>query len=179
MYAATEATFSTGKHPRQDEPGQVDQGQDVHTDQVELRALGGLGERAAHGEPGVVHQGVDLQAHPLDPLEDRPGRARLGEVGGDRAGRHAVRPGQLVAQAREPVLASGDQHEVEPARGEPPGQMLADAARRTGDQRGAPPSGGLMLGHGVVAPMRGRRAQPSARVSSLRLIIWPRARRCY
>ena len=68
---------------------------------------------------------------------------RVGQVSRPRFGADAVNGAQLSGQRPQTLLAPGDERKVEAGRGQLPGERLADAGRRAGDDRPAARQGDL------------------------------------
>ncbi|MNE27265.1 hypothetical protein D3C80_1206680 [compost metagenome] len=76
--------------------------------------VGRIGVEKARGaaEAGIVDQAVNGQAARGDSLDQGHRRARLGQIGGDHMGAHALSRSQVLGQGLQRPLAPGRQDQV-------------------------------------------------------------------
>jgi hypothetical protein len=124
--------------------GQGDERRDVQLDHRGHSCGICVDEIPAHAEAGVVDQGVDPDAPPLQFVTQFGRRLGACQIHRDRCGRDAVAITQLARELDQAVLTACDEHDVRPAGGEGVGEGGTDTGARAGDQGGG---GGEVDGH--------------------------------
>ena len=123
-------------HRGEEVAGERDDRLAVGGDHRRLLGLVELGEAPAAAVAGVVDQHLDGQPAAVELAVQAAAAARVGDVGADRLGAHAVGVGELLGQLDQPVLAAGDERHAVAALGQPARQLRADPRRGAGDQAG-------------------------------------------
>jgi undecaprenyl-diphosphatase len=126
---------AAGDHAREKAPAELDEGEDVEADLVQLLVERKLVKAAVRAKAGVVDEPVDDETAPLRLLRQRRPRARLGEVGGQNVRLDPVVVAQRRRHRLEPVPATGHERHVAALPRHAPRQRLADAARGARDER--------------------------------------------
>ena len=124
--------MTAGDHARHEPGAQVDDRCDVDLDDVEFGVRVGPVLRTHHGQTGVVHQGVDLQAQCGHPAGQRRALRGPGKIGRHNDSTLTEFGGELG----QPVGAPGHQHHMVAAAVEFAGDLGADPRGCAGHQGG-------------------------------------------
>ncbi len=169
--AADVHDVAAGAQGGQQGAGERDGGAEVHGEHLVELLHRHLVEPAGQRDPGVVDQQRHLGRGPQHAFCRRVQRAGITEVDDHlRDPRPGVAAAHLVGDRGEPLGVAVQQHERAPARREAVRELLPDAARRAGDDRGAAGEAeGVQSRHNVVLLRGGEarhRARPGPRVGS-------------